>query len=127
MPLTGRCAAPVATRFGSAWFDDAISEDELDRMAGYFNRPDPHLDTLIDRARMPPRDKLRAIYGGWRSSGSPDQMSTVFALRLEGELVGFTNLLRQSPDVNYSHWHILEPEHRAGGLSGTAHRLLLSV
>lgn len=118
MPLTGRCSAPVETRHGRAWFDDAISETELDRMVDYFQRPDPHLDTLIDRARMPGAARLREIYAAGCWKGSPDQMSMLFALRLEGELVGFTNLLRQSPDVNYSHWHILEPTHRAADYRG---------
>lgn len=107
----------VATRLGEAWFDAEVSEADLDAIADYFTRPDAHLDTLIDRTRMPSRDKLRERYASWRWSGDAAQMSSVFALRLDGRLVGFTNLLRRTPEENYSHWHIIEEGARAGGLS----------
>ena len=42
-------------------------------------------------------------------------------------LVGFTNLLRRSPDVNYSHWHILEPSARAGGVSSAVYPAQLDL
>lgn len=107
----------VTTRLGQAWFDAGVTDGDLDAMADYFTRPDAHLDTLIDRTRMPARDKLRERYAAWRWSGDGDQMSSVFALRLDGRLVGFTNLLRKTADENYSHWHIIDEAGRAGGVS----------
>jgi hypothetical protein len=117
----------VPTRLGEVWFDDHVSEDELDQIADYFIRPDAHLDTLIDRARMPDRPGLRARYAAWRWSGDPSQMSSLFALRLEGRLLGFTNLLRKTPDVNYSHWHIIDPGARAGGVSSAVYSARLDL
>jgi RimJ/RimL family protein N-acetyltransferase len=111
----------VATRLGEVWFDSDVSEADLDAMADYFIRPDPHLDTLVDRAKIPSREKVRETYAAWRWRGDPDQMQSIFALRLDGALVGFTNLLRRSPEVNFSHWHIIAPEHRAAGISSAVY------
>jgi hypothetical protein len=86
-------------------------------MADYFTRPDAHLDTLIDRTRFPSRDRLRERYAAWVWTGDKDQMSSVFALRLDERLVGFTNLLRKTAEENYSHWHIIDAADRAGGIS----------
>jgi hypothetical protein len=107
----------VRTRLGAAWFDDQISEADLDTIVDYLYRPDPHLDTLLDRARLPDRAALRERYASWRRTGDPAQMSLLFALRLEGRLAGFTNLLRKTPMENYSHWHIIDPADRADGIS----------
>ena len=122
----------VPTRLGEVWFDDHVSEDELDAIADYFYRPDPHLDTLLDRARMPDRAGLRERYAAWRWSGDPGQMSSLFALRienggLEGRVLGFTNLLRKTADVNYSHWHIIDEAARAGGVSSAVYPTRLDL
>ena len=109
----------VATRLGQAWFDNHITGAEFDVIADYFCRPDDHLDTLIDRSRLPDRASLRQRYASWVWQGDPDQMSSIFALRLDGRLIGFTNLLRKSPHENYSHWHIIDPKDRAGGISSS--------
>jgi hypothetical protein len=117
MPLGPVLGRRVPTRLGPAWFDAELSDGDLDTIVDYFTRPDAHLDTLIDRSRMPPPEKLRERYAAWRWAGDPDQMSSVFALRLDGRFVGFTNLLRRTPEENYSHWHIVDESCRAGGLS----------
>jgi hypothetical protein len=122
VPIDAALRRRVPTRLGEVWFDDQVSEDELDVIAGYFTRPDAHLDTLIDRTRLPDKATLRERYAAWRWTGDPGQMSSLFALRvdsggLDGKLLGFTNLLRKTPDVNFSHWHIIDPAHRAGGVS----------
>ena len=76
-PALGR---RVPTRLGEVWFDDHVSEDELDRSPTISPGRIAHLDTLIDRARMPDRAGLRARYAAWRWSGDPAQMSSLFAL-----------------------------------------------
>ena len=107
----------VKTRLGEAWFDHLLTEADLDAIADYFYRPDAHLDTLIDRSVLPEREKLRSRYAAWIWQGDPDQMGSIFALRLDQRLIGFTVLLRQSPGINFSHWHIIERADRAGGVS----------
>jgi hypothetical protein len=111
----------VATRLGQAWFDNQLSDAEFDLIVDYFHRPDPHLDTLLDRQRLPDRASLCQRYASWTWSGDPNQMSSVFALRLDGRLIGFTNLLRKWPQDNYSHWHIIDPKDRAGGVSSAVY------
>jgi hypothetical protein len=54
-------------------------------------------------------------------------MSSLFALRLNGKLAGFTNLLRKTPDLNFSHWHIIDPEDRAGGVSSAVYPARLDL
>ena len=120
----------MTTRLGEVWFD-AVADADLDAIADYFHRPDPHLDTLIDRTRLPDRNALRARYASWRYEGDPAQMSSVFALRLASDsgvrLIGFTNLLRKAPVENYSHWHIVEPGDRAGGISSAIYPMRLDL
>ena len=111
----------VATRLGQAWFDNHVVDAEFEAIADYFHRPDEHLDTLIDRQRLPDRASLRKRYASWAWTGDPGQMSSVFVLRLDGQLIGFTNLLRRSPLENYSHWHIIDPGYRAGGVSSAVY------
>jgi hypothetical protein len=117
VPLTSALGRRVKTQAGEAWFDAKLTDAEFDLIADYFHRPDAHLDTLIDRTRLPERAALRSRYASWAYAGDPAQMNSVFALRLDGRLVGFTNLLRKTPKDNYSHWHIIEPADRAGGIS----------
>jgi len=105
------------TRLGQVWFDNHLADAEFDTIADYFHRPDEHLDTLIDRQRLPDRLSLRQRYSSWVWFGDPSQINSVFALRLDGRLIGFTNLLRKSPQENYSHWHIIDPKDRASGIS----------
>jgi RimJ/RimL family protein N-acetyltransferase len=122
--MTDALGRRVVTRLGDVWFDD-VTDADLDAIADYFYQPDAHLDTLLDRARMPDRAGLRSRYASWRYAGDPGQMSSVFALRLAdqpgGRLVGFTNLLRKTATDNYSHWHILDPAARAGGISSAVY------
>jgi RimJ/RimL family protein N-acetyltransferase len=128
--MTDALGRRVATRLGDVWFDD-VTDADLDAIADYFYQPDAHLDTLLDRARMPDRAGLRARYASWRYAGDPGQMSSVFALRLAdqagGRLVGFTNLLRKTATDNYSHWHILDPAALAGGISSAVYMTRLDL
>jgi hypothetical protein len=119
-PVSSALGRRVPTRLGEAWFDDA-TEADIDAIADYFTRPDPHLDTLIDRTKFPGRAALRERYASWKRTGDPAQMSSVFALRLDGRLIGFTNLLRKTDVDNYSHWHIIDPADRAGGISSAVY------
>lgn len=129
-PIPRALGRRIATRAGQVWFDDVMDED-VEAIADYFTRPDAHLDTLLDRSKMPDRAGLRARYAAWKHSGDPGQMSSVFALRLADQsgdrLIGFTNLLRKTATDNYSHWHILEPSERAGGISSAVYPARLDL
>ena len=121
MPLDPPLGRRVPTHLGLAWFDNHLPETEFDVIADYFTRPDAHLDTLLDRARLPAKAALRERYMSWIWAGDPAQINSIFALRLDGRLIGFTNLLRKTPEENYSHWHIIDPQNRAGGISSSVY------
>jgi hypothetical protein len=108
--------AQTKTKLGVASFRDATADD-ADWMAAYFLRPDAHLDTLIDRARLGTADEMAARFRAMIRSGDPTQQRTAFIVDLNDDRVGFTTLFRQTTDVNYSHWHIVDPAARAGGVS----------
>jgi hypothetical protein len=108
--------ASVATRRGIATLRD-IGEADPPRMAAYFHRSDPHLDTLIDRNKLPPLPQLERIFAAQARSGDPEQKFVSFAIDLDDVLVGFTVLARTTPEHNHSHWHIIDERLRGGGIS----------
>lgn len=128
--MTDAIGRRVSTRLGDVWFDD-VTDADLDVITDYFCRPDAHLDTLLDRTKMPDRAGLRARYAACRRTGDPAQMHSLFALRLgdqSGErLVGFTFLVRKTETENYSHWHIIDPAARAGGISSAVYMTRLNL
>ena len=106
----------VETRSGVAALRD-LQPDDIPVVADYFVRPDAHLDTLIDRSRMGSRDQLVRLFTAMIRNGDPAQNHVAFTVTLDGRLVGFTSLSRYSPEVNYSHWHIIDEGLRGSGLS----------
>jgi hypothetical protein len=55
---------------------------------------------------------LRAI-----PTGDSDQQNIAFAITVSGRFAGYTLLNRYTPETNFSHWHITNPNLRASGLS----------
>jgi hypothetical protein len=108
--------ACVKTKLGVASFRDATADD-ADWIAAYFYRPDAHLDTLIDRSKLGSPTEMAAGFRAMVRSGDPGQQRTAFVIDLGDHRIGFTTLFRQSPEVNYSHWHIVDADARAGGIS----------
>src|SRR5690349_4319927 len=104
--------ARTPTKLGVASFRD-MSGDDAEWMTDYFMRPDAHLDTLIDRSRKGPRQVLVDRFRALERTGDPAQQRSSFVIDLDGRRVGFTSLYRQTPEVNYSHWHIVDDSVRA--------------
>jgi len=106
------------TRLGIAALEDLVAEDIAGIVRYWHEASDEHLDFLgIDRARLGTPADTRARFERALRSGDVDQRSIAFAIRLNGELAGYTLLNRHAPPVNYSHWHIIAAGRRAGGLS----------
>lgn len=104
------------TKTGIATLRDTTME-ECEPMAAYFHRPDAHLDTLIDRTKL---GSMAVMAEGFRRmipTGDPDQLRTTYAIYLDDRFVGFTSLFRQTAEINYSHWHIIDESMRASGIS----------
>jgi hypothetical protein len=118
--------ATVRTQSGLAVLRDT-TEDDVPAMVDYFFRPDAHLDSLIDRSRLPPKAVMADGFRRMIRTGEPGQLRTTYAIDLDGRLIGFTSLYRQTADVNHSHWHIIDEGVRAGGVSSALypHRIRL--
>ncbi|MGD0191931.1 MAG: hypothetical protein ABSD74_14415 [Rhizomicrobium sp.] len=120
--------ASQPTRSGLASLEDLEAPD-IEAIVRYWHEAtDAHLDFLgIDRARLGSPDDTRQRFLTALRTGSPDQRTIAFAIKLDGALVGYTLLNRYAADVNYSHWHIIDPDRRAAGFSSALypHRLRL--
>lgn len=71
----------------------------------------------IDRQKLGGADDIRKRFWNSIRTGDPAQPTVSLAITMDAQLVGYTLLVRQSGDVNYSHWHIIVPELRSKGLS----------
>jgi hypothetical protein len=79
---------------------------------------DAFLDSLgIDRSRLGTVEDTRQRFLRAIPTDNPDQQSVAFAITVDGEFSGYTLLNRYTPEINYSHWHITNPDLRACGLS----------
>jgi hypothetical protein len=108
--------ASVNSPVGVVSLED-LREEDVEECAAYFHRPDAHLDTLMDRARVGTMEQTCALFRAMIRTGDPAQMRIGFSIRLNGRLIGQTNLVRKTPDVNYSHWHIMDESLRGAGFS----------
>lgn len=110
--------ASVQTPVGLAALTDIEPEDIEAIVRFWHESGDEFLDHVgIDRARLGGPDTTRARYARTVRTGSADQMNIAFAIQMDGRTVGYTLLNRYTPDVNYSHWHIIDPALRGNGIS----------
>jgi hypothetical protein len=104
--------ADITTRLGRAHLADAAAEDVEAIVRFWHESGAAFLDEVgIDRARLGPPENTRARYTRAMEEGR------LFAIGLEGRTVGFTLLNCYTPEVNHSHWHIMDAALRGGGLS----------
>lgn len=108
--------AIISTRMGSVSLRDLIADD-IPHITSYFHRPDPHIDMLIDRNQLGTPENTAKRLGNMIRSKDANQQHVAFTIYLNNRLIGYTSLSRRSSDMNYSHWHIIEKDLRAGGLS----------
>jgi RimJ/RimL family protein N-acetyltransferase len=92
---------------------------DLPRIADYWWTADAaSLERMgVDHSRFDSHEAIMARFEPAIPSGDPEQAKLAFAIDLDGEMVGYTNLNRYSPTENYSHWHIIDPQWRNSGLS----------
>src|SRR5271165_791135 len=94
-----------------------LDESEIETIVDYWFGGGADLAFLgIDTARLSDADTGRHRFRQWLRSGDKTQASMIYAITLAGEMVGYTNL-NQYGAVGYSHWHIIKPDVRAGGIS----------
>ncbi len=107
----------VGTRAGLATLTD-ITRRDIEAFVHYWHGGVADLEAMVIKPELlgAREDTFRRFEVAIRS-GSPEQEHVAYAIRLDGALVGYTLLNRYSDEVNYSHWHIIEPSLRAGGIS----------
>lgn len=80
--------------------------------------PHEHLTSMgVDRQRLGTQEDIYWRFAKAIRTGDVRQSNIALGVTLDDRLVGYTLLNRYSDDVNYSHWHIIEPNLRAKGLS----------
>jgi hypothetical protein len=94
-----------------------LEEADIEAVVGYwFGTAD--LEFLgIDTMLMGTPDTMRAHYRSRLRNGDKNQKSISYVITLDGAMIGYTILNQYAPDTNYSHWHIITPNVRAGGIS----------
>jgi hypothetical protein len=97
----------------------SLDPGDIDAIVRFWHSSgDEFLEFLgIDRSRLGTVDDTRQRFMRAIPAGSPDQQSLAFAITVDGQFSGYTLLNRYSPEINYSHWHITNPDLRACGLS----------
>lgn len=110
--------ASTKTPSGMAGIRDLTPED-IPAISDYWLfSPEEFLNAMgIDRARLGSREDIHRRFSSAVRDGSVAKPSMAFAITLDERLVGYTLLNRYSSEVNYSHWHIIEPQSRGCHIS----------
>jgi len=110
--------ASLKTAHGVAGLRDLTPADLSTIVDYWLLSPHEHLAFMgIDRQRLGSGQDIRGRFVDAIRTGDPGQCTISLAITLDERLVGYTLLNRYSEDVNYSHWHIVEPDLRGKGLS----------
>jgi RimJ/RimL family protein N-acetyltransferase len=110
--------ALVKTANGFAGLRDITAADVPAIVDYWILAPDEHLTSMgVDRQRIGTQEDIYRRFANAIRTGDARQSNTALGITLDDRLVGYTLLNRYSDDVNYSHWHIIEPNLRAKGLS----------
>lgn len=111
-------SASVNTKVGVALLRELRSDDIDDIVRFWYDSGDELLDFLgIDRSLLGTVEDTRRRFLRAIPTGAADQSSLAFAIVVNGNFAGYTLLNRYTPHVNYSHWHITNPDLRGCGLS----------
>jgi RimJ/RimL family protein N-acetyltransferase len=110
--------AEQKTAEGIAALRDA-EEADIDLIVDYWylSTEEYLIDMGADPARLGKPAQTRERYMRALRNGDPAQSSILFSIQLDGRFVGFTLLNQYDPQTNYSHWHIVNPDKRRGGIS----------
>jgi hypothetical protein len=95
-----------------------LAPDDIETIVAYWHGGGADLEFLgIDVAKMGDADNSRRRFGAMFRTGDRDQRQIAYAIALDGAMVGYTMLNQYDAENNYSHWHIIAKDRRAGGIS----------
>jgi hypothetical protein len=110
--------ASVKTVHGVAGLRDLTPADLPAIVDYWLLSPAEHLDFMgVDRRLLGSRGDVHKRFANAIRTGDPTQFAMALAITFEERLAGYTLLNRYSDDVNYSHWHLIDSNLRAKGLS----------
>jgi RimJ/RimL family protein N-acetyltransferase len=110
--------ASVKTSCGIAGLRDLAPAD-LPAIADYWlGSPAEYLDFMgVDRRLLASAEDIHRRFMNAIRTGNQNQSSIALAITLDERLAGYTLLNHYSEDVNYSHWHVIDPNIRGRGVS----------
>lgn len=110
--------ASVKTASGPLELRD-LTADEVPAIVDYWlHSPAEFLDAMgVDRVRLGSPQQIHERFVTAIPTGNRGQSRMTFGIWLNGKFTGYTLLNRYSGEVNYSHWHIVDANLRAKGIS----------
>jgi|ERR1700735_1301873 RimJ/RimL family protein N-acetyltransferase len=96
-----------------------LTADDVPAIVDYWvHSPTEFLDAMgVDLARLGSSKQIHERFATAIPTGDFGQSRMAFGIWLNEEFVGYTLLNRYSDEVNYSHWHIVDANLRAKGIS----------
>jgi hypothetical protein len=109
--------ARISIGTGSATLTPLLQADIPAIIDFWYHGGADHGSLGIDPLMLGSSDDTRKRFESALITGDPDQSNAAFAIRLDERLVGYSLLNRYTPEINHSHWHIIEPNLRGTGIS----------
>ena len=81
----------------------------------------------VDKLKLGHPDDTRLRFEKAIRTGEKSQETIAFAIRLNDKMIGYTLLNRYTPEINYSHWHIMTTSLRGSGISTTMYPYRLKM
>jgi hypothetical protein len=95
-----------------------LAEGDLDAIVRYWREGGADLGHLgVNLEKLGPPANTRKRFHIAIPSGDPEQRHLAFAITCDGAFIGYTVLDQYTTETNYSHWHVIDPAHRASGVS----------
>lgn len=96
-----------------------LAADDVPAIVDYWlHSPAEFLDAMgVDRARLGSAEQIHERFATAVPTGDRGQSRMAFGIWLDQKFAGYTLLNRYSDEMNYSHWHIVDANLRAKGLS----------
>jgi hypothetical protein len=110
--------ASVKAAGGQLELRDLTAHDVPAIVDYWLHSPSEFLDAMgVDRARLGSPEQIHERFATAIPTGDPGQPRMAFGIWLDEKFAGYTLLNRYADEVNYSHWHIVDANLRAKGLS----------
>jgi hypothetical protein len=110
----------ASVRAAGGWLElRDLTADDVPMIVDYWlHSPAEFLDAMgVDRARLGSSKQIHERFATAIPTGDSGQSRMAFGIWLDQKFAGYTLLNRYTDEVNYSHWHIVDANLRAKGIS----------